>query len=116
MLKTAVFIVALLSSVAQVLSQEHSHEGEVGKFYQNWMRPDNRFQSCCNNQDCQAVSHVRRTDGQWQFQRTIDNVWVVVPDSKIENYSKDARDSPDGKSHLCSNGELVFCAVLGNGM
>ena len=115
MLRTTTAILLLVLAFP-TFAQEHSHEGEVGKFYQEWHRPDNRFMSCCNNLDCAAVSHVRRVNGQWEFQRTSDDVWVIVPDSKIENYVDDAHDSPDGKSHMCSSGELVFCAVLGNGM
>lgn len=115
MMKTAIALLGI-GITWGAIAQEHTHEGEVGKFYFSWMRPDNRKISCCNNQDCAAVSHVRHINGEWQFQRTIDSVWVTVPDSKIENYVEDARDSPDGKSHMCSNGEYVFCAVLGSGM
>lgn len=98
------------------IAQEHTHEGEVGAFYFKWMQPANRMISCCNNQDCAAVSQVRHTNGQWEFLRTQDGAWLIVPNNKIENYANDARDSPDGKSHMCSNGESVYCAVLGNGM
>ncbi len=109
-------IVSFVLSVAPVMAQEHSHEGEVGRYYEKWMRPDNRNMSCCHDQHCAVVEQVRREDGGWMMLRTKDQQWLFVPNAKIENYRDDARDSPDGRSHLCSSGTLVFCGVLGDGM
>ena len=95
--------------------QEHSHDGEVGRFYESWQMPANRDISCCNRQDCAAVASVRRLQGQLQMQRKSDGEWLTIPPEKLESNYPDARDSPDGQSHMCSNGESVYCAVLGSG-
>jgi hypothetical protein len=110
-------VIGIVCWAVPVHSQEHNHSGAVGRFYETWMKPENRLQSCCNKQDCAPVRNVRRINGQWVMERESDGEWVIVPDSKIENYAKDnPRDSPDGRSHLCSSATLVFCAVLGDGM
>ncbi len=116
MLQLLVFL--LLASPA--LAQERHHPPEDiaihEQFYSTWQRPDNRFQSCCNNQDCAPVQHVRWVNGELQMQRTLDGVWLTIPKERMEQNVQDARDSPDGRSHMCSSGNLIFCAVLGNGM
>lgn len=98
------------------LAQQHNHNNTAGKFYESWNRPDNRNMSCCNNQDCAPVDHVRYWNGQLQMQRKSDGEWLTIPKEKLESNYNDARDSPDGFSHMCSNGEYVFCAVLGSGI
>jgi hypothetical protein len=45
------------------------------------------------------------------LQRSLDGVWITVPNERIELN----RDSPDGRSHMCSQGELIFCAIIGSG-
>jgi len=106
----------VLISVA--LAQEHSHEGEVGRFYENWKVPGviPRSVSCCDKKDCAAVEHVRKWNGELQMQRKRDGRWLSIPREKLESNFDDARDSPDGQSHMCSNGENVYCAVLGDGI
>lgn len=99
-----------------VMAQEHSHDGIVGNFYQNWMMPPSRTVSCCNRQDCEVVEHVRRFNGELQFQRKRDGQWLTIPPEKLESNYDDARDSPDGFSHMCSNFDNVYCAVLGSGI
>ncbi len=49
--------------------------------------------------------------------------WVMVPEGRLEHNSdrvdlgvlapRPPRESPDGRSHACVSGEVVFCAVLG---
>ncbi len=120
MLRIIIFAVAFCFGASEGGAQEHRHPPEHAAlhdlYYQNWARPDNRAMSCCNKQDCAPVEHVRRFNGQLQMQRAIDGAWITIPAEKLENNVEDARDSPDGRSHMCSNGEYVFCAVLGNGM
>lgn len=105
-----------------VLAQDHSHEGEVGRFYEGWKSPNNRMPdgsrniSCCNKQDCAPVENVRRFDGQLQMQRKSDGQWLTIPPEKLEHNYDDARDSPDGFSHMCSMHGNVYCAVLGSGI
>lgn len=98
-----------------VMAQEHSHEGTVGKFYENWKMPGPRTVSCCNRQDCEVVEHVRRVNGELQMQRKSDGQWLTIPKEKLESNFDDAYDSPDGQSHMCSVGDNVYCAVLGAG-
>lgn len=82
------------------------------QFYSNWMMPDHPTSSCCNDRDCAPVSQVRQTDdGRWQAKRESDGVWLTIPAEKIEWN----RDSPDGRSHMCSMGTTVFCFILGSG-
>ena len=99
-------------------AQEHDHDamGERGRFYERWNMPNNRYVSCCNKMDCDVVEHVRHVGGQLQMQRRRDGEWLTIPPEKLESNYPDARDSPDGQSHMCSNGPSVYCAVLGSGI
>lgn len=98
--------------------EEHSHDGEVGRFYEQWLVPGviPRVTSCCSRRDCDIVEHVRWVDGVLMMQRRKDGAWLTVPREKIESNFEDARDSPDGQSHMCSRGGAVYCAVLGSGI
>ncbi|HYV32135.1 MAG TPA: hypothetical protein VEO53_13660, partial [Candidatus Binatia bacterium] len=54
-------------------AEGHTHDGEVGKFYQSWKQPDiegygGRVASCCGNQDCRPILAFRRSPGGWQVQ------------------------------------------------
>lgn len=115
---TIILALAAMGCLASVAGgQEHEHNSDVGRFYQRWMMPDSgRVMSCCNNQDCEAVEHVRYLDGQIQMQRKSDGRWLTIPREKLEQSHDDAKDSPDGFSHMCSRGESVYCAVLGSGI
>jgi hypothetical protein len=92
----------------------HTHAGAVGKFYQNWMRPDNRNISCCHDKDC-APAQSKMINGKWQARNSDSEPWVEVPESRVER----ERDSPDGRSHLCKAGTigsvLVYCFLPANG-
>lgn len=118
MLKAGFLLFILATTPA--MTQEHRHPPEHAalhlEFYDRWMRPDNRSVSCCNRVDCAPVKEARRINGVWMMERESDGEWMTVPDSKIENYRDDARDSPDGRTHMCSAAAMVFCAVLGSGM
>ncbi len=96
-------------------SIRHHHPPEDAElhhgFYQTWMRPAQPDTSCCNLQDCAPVSKVRRVGDRWEAQREKDGAWLVIPPHTIEQ----RRDSPDGRSHLCSKGTTVFCFVAGSG-
>jgi hypothetical protein len=94
------------------------------QFYSKWLRPDPnlrntetgaRMHSCCNNEDCAPVDGVRQdAEGLWMLRHS-DQRWILVPPDKIEYSYEDAHDSPDGRSHMCSTGVTVYCAVLGAG-
>jgi hypothetical protein len=115
-MKTTI-LALLLTMASMALAQEHDHNTVIGQWYLKWNMPDTgRAFSCCNNQDCAAVDHVRRQAGQLQMLRKIDGRWMDIPAEKLESNYDDARDSPDGFSHMCSRGETVYCAVLGSGI
>lgn len=82
------------------------------RFYSNWMRPNELWTSCCDKKDCAPVTKVRRVGDRWEAQREKDQVWLVIPPGAVEQ----RRDSPDGRSHLCSQGVTVFCFVAGAGI
>lgn len=82
------------------------------QFYSGWYQPDNPAASCCSNRDCAPVRHVRRVGNRWEAQRESDGEWFVIPQHKIEQ----RRDSPDGRSHMCSLRYSVLCFVLGSGI
>lgn len=104
--------------VLAALSQ-HTHEGEVGRFYQSWRMPyprannGDRIYGCCNKHDCYQTQ-FRRGARNWEALHRETGRWVVVPDMKLEHNATDPRDSPDGLGHLCaSTSGNVYCAVLG---
>jgi len=106
-----IMMIALLAGSA---SAQHMHgndeiPGSVGAFYETWTRPDMPHVSCCNRMDCAPVSEVRQINGRWSARRKSDGKWLSIPPEKVEQN----RDSPDGRSHMCSMGEQVFCFVAG---
>lgn len=115
-MKLTSLLLTIAALASPVMAQEHSHEGTVGMFYERWMMPGPRTVSCCNKQDCAAVERVRRFNGELQFQRKRDGQWLTIPPDKLESNFDDAYDSPDGFSHMCSNFDNVYCAVLGSGI
>jgi hypothetical protein len=87
------------------------------KFYSTWYMPDEPAKSCCNKADCYPTE-VRFSGNRIEALRREDKQWLVVPEKKIER----ARDSPDGRNHLCAPppgsyypAGTVFCFVLGAG-
>lgn len=121
-----VLAVALLWGVTALSQEGHTHEGDVGKFYQTWMRPDfrnaegGRGTSCCNNVDCRPAAAVRRRgDGQFEVQVYDPNLlkrsgWYLVPNKMWEDSQSDPRESPDGRVHVCIRSGAVICAVRGS--
>lgn len=104
-------LVAMIWMSGVVISQEHSHDGAAGKFYETWMMPDAPYSSCCNKKDCYATE-ARFVNGVWFALIRETGKFVPVPDAKIEHN----RDSPDGRNHVCANSEgRVFCFKAGGG-
>ena len=107
----------LLALIPFALAQ-HAHDGEVGRFYQSWLRPDirvagNRTQSCCNQMDC-APANFRKVGGQWEGFHSQFGQWYRIPENLFEHNQDDPRESPDARGHLCvlkSQGK-VLCAVM----
>lgn len=113
-LATLAFAGAL--GAAPALGQDHQHptetfDGATARFYETWMRPDQPMVSCCNKMDCAPVSEVKQVNGQWKARRVSDGVWLDIPPEKVE----ERRDSPDGRSHLCSIGSTILCFIVGSG-
>lgn len=116
---TGMFLIGAAISVAVRDAKAHEGMDAVSRFYAGWMRPDlGRVSSCCNNEDCRAVP-TRRIAGAWQFQTA--GQWWDIPEKVLEHNYEDAKDSPDGQSHVCfhfyeeAQIMYVFCAVLGSG-
>lgn len=110
----AISVILFILFSTGALAQEHYHPSDpaaLPDFYGTWMRPDNPNVSCCNVNDCAPVEHVRHGSQGWEMQRAKDGAWIIIPADKIELN----RDSPDGRSHMCSSGPLVFCAIIGSG-
>ena len=107
-------MLALLMAVAPAFAAGHSHDDEVGRFYETWRKPDNRSQSCCSQQDC-YITDARFRDGEWYARRREDGKWLHVPAAKIET----ERDNPTADSHLCAlppiTGDNVLCFIPGWG-
>jgi hypothetical protein len=114
----------LILAVGSAKAQGHHHlpqdQGIHDRFYSNWMMPDNRTVSCCHDRDC-SPAESRFEDGHWVARKIGgDGHWTVIPPEKVEH----DRESPDGRSHLCSRitwvlklgvEELVFCFIPGAG-
>ncbi len=104
----------------------HHHPGEseiVDQFYATWLVPDVRehntqlrIRSCCNTQDCYSTK-IKYSNGNVYAERREDHAWIRIPPEKMEINYPDARDSPDGRSHVCMQSpglaDIVYCAVLG---
>jgi hypothetical protein len=105
----------LILAISSAIAQEHHHPSQDRaiheRFYSTWMMPDNRTLSCCHKQDC-SPAESRVEDGNWVARKVGgDGEWTPVPPEKIER----DRESPDGRSHLCSDKPLVFCFIPGEG-
>ncbi len=105
--------------------EHHHHPPEDAalhhRFYVTWNIPNDgkpRKQSCCNRQDCYPTQ-IKNVGGTYFALRRENQVWVPVPDSKIEHNQSDPREFPDGRNHVCmappQDGIKVYCAVLGSG-
>jgi hypothetical protein len=113
----AALLYCLLYPASGQQLHQHTHDGEVGHFYQTWMRPGHRQHSCCNEKDCYSTS-FKLIGGTWFAQRREDREWMPIPVGILEDNQPDPRDSPDGRGHVCmqppGKGNVVFCAVLGS--
>jgi hypothetical protein len=117
---------ALLLLLSPAHAQDHTHDGDVGQFYQSWQKPDpglgadRRNGSCCNKKDCRPVVAMRAASGgraSWEVQLLEPDgslsSWYRVPDGLWEDQQPDPRESPDGQSHACERNGRVICAVRG---
>lgn len=104
-------LIAMVGLVVVAKGQEHRHpiaDAPIHEqFYSNWMRPDNPNVSCCNKEDCRPTV-IHWMAGHPYGERK-DGTWIRIPEAKIELN----RDSPDGRSHICSVGDTVFCFIYG---
>lgn len=90
----------------------------VDRFYQSWFIPALRQNSCCNKNDC-APTVIRERNGRYfawnHFLRP--NEEVEIEWERLEENTRDPRESPDGQSHVCMSPHYrqVLCAVRGQG-
>lgn len=120
-----VAVSSLVLAASSALAQQHQHPPQDQaiheRFYSTWMMPNNRAVPCCSSQDC-SPAESRIEDGHWVARKIGgDGFWTVVPPARIEH----DRESPDGRSHLCSRridwvsqlglGEVVLCFIPGAG-
>lgn len=115
------FLVVLL--VATSATAQHYHRpqdaGIHERFYMTWLRPNHRMtngqrsSSCCNLQDC-FPAEMKYERGHWWTRTWNGKGIIVVPEDVIEHNYEDARESPDGRNHVCIRANQVVCAVLGS--
>jgi len=122
-IKALTIIIILLISPA--MAQHPPEDMEIHeKFYSHWNRPafrdinGNRTESCCNNTDCYPAQ-IKKELGRYWYKRREDGQWRIIPEEILEHNQVDARESPDGRNHVCAQppgmSDMVFCAVLGSG-
>jgi hypothetical protein len=119
-LTSGILILAVSSAIAQESHHPAQDQAIHERFYSTWMMPDNRNISCCHTKDC-SPAESRLENGNWIARKVGEVDWTYIPPEKIEY----GRDSPDGRSHLCSrriqklsNGHdelAVFCFIPGSG-
>ncbi len=97
------------------LTAKSDTEAAVFSFYTSWMRPPERTMSCCSMIDCHVVKIKREGDRYYFFDNIYAHGWRFIPHDRLEQNTRDARESPDGQSHVCFNQMYVLCAVLGSG-
>lgn len=132
-----VLVIAALWAVMAMAQDDplhtgHTHQGDVGQFYQTWPRPLDRSSSCCGNQDCRPILQMRKhPGGKLAFNSQIADAtwevliyvpwdrqpeWMAVADMIWEDARPDPRESPDGHSHACvTYSGYVICAVRASG-
>ena len=76
-----------------------------------------RWQSCCNQRDCEQAEIVAKGGKLYvRNHKMAPGRDVLIPENLLESNQPDPRESPDEFSHVCMDlsGE-VLCAVLGGG-
>ncbi len=59
---------------------------------------------------------IKQEGGFWYYRDDIfTHTWRQIPPGRLEHNWNDARESPDGQSHVCFNQMYTLCAVLGSG-
>ncbi len=108
---------AILSAWPAVAQDGHTHEGDVGKFYQTWRMQPLRTTGCCGNTDCRTAIETKKVGDRFEvlvFDPDLAKPkWYVVPNGQWEDRQEDPRESPDGRTHVCINAGRVICAVRG---
>lgn len=111
---------SLIPAFSTAIAQHPAHDQEIHqRFYSTWTWPDNRRLSCCDNKDC-SPAEARFENGQWMARKLGEDHWYKVPPEAVEY----ERDSPDGRSHICSEFYMVklrglvdkvYCFIPGAG-
>lgn len=131
----ALLLLAACFSIGMAFAHEHT-PGETAAqkrkvdFLQQWRRPkgifavEHRFLGCCystgENQDCFAVKQTRMVDGVREVfpdsegHKEFDR-WFKLDTGVNEDEQPDPKESPDGRSYVCIQGNQVVCYVGGIG-
>jgi hypothetical protein len=110
---------------------ESTEEARTIEWLRKWKRPSGDFagivhreKSCCYvtglQQDCFPVDAVRVVDGVTEVKPYAPgkgqyNTWYPLNHGIEEHLQKDDRESPDGRSYVCIQGQLAVCYVAGSG-
>lgn len=132
------YILSAGSCGAFAPSMAHEHQlgesitqAQTIEWLRQWARPKGDFQgighrtqSCCyisgTKQDCFAIKQVRYVDGVLEVFPDSEghaeyDVWYPIKHGIAEDIQKDPRDSPDGRSYVCIQGQEAVCFVQGSG-
>lgn len=98
----------------------HSELGAAGTFYSTWKTiPSARQYSCCDDKDCYSTT-IKQQGGRYVYLQRNTGKWLPIPNDRLEHNAGDAKDSPDGQSHVCEHDiegqNIVLCAVVGGGI
>lgn len=125
MIRAIVVCALIYFAVWAALAQGHQHppgDGDIhDRFYSTWKVPNKgmpRISNCCSLKDCYPTE-VRNRGGNWEFRRREDGAWLRIPDSRIEQFQIDPRESPDNRSHVCAAAPPsvnVYCFTFGSGI
>ena len=126
------------SSAHEHKAGESTEAARIVEFYSTWKRPKGDFSvihrqpTCCygsgSQQDCFPVLAVRKneqgitevmpdvTDAATEAQARYGSRWYPLNHNIEEDKQPDARESPDGRSHVCvaPSGDAI-CYVAGYG-
>lgn len=110
---------------------ETAEQKQVVDFLQQWRRPkgkfvgiEHRFLGCCYSagptQDCFAVKEERTVNGVKEVLPDFEghtqyDKWYKVNTGVNEDLQPDPKESPDGRSYVCIQGDQVVCFVEGAG-
>ena len=110
---------------------ETTEQEQTIEWLRKWKRPagdfqgiEHRMKSCCyvsgDKQDCFPVEAVRVVSGVTEVKPYAPgkgeyDTWYPLNHGIEEHLQKDDRESPDGRSFVCIQGQVAVCFVAGSG-